>query len=134
MKKRSIKTAIVTMIAVVAMSATVFAGSYSHGNAFSVAKNSDWFSSAVDFKGKASHTMTVNFQKVYSKGNTTIGIYRKILNVYWSKYNKDISITTGDSGVQYKLSLGTVPDIDGYYSFGTDANASYRISSFSDKW
>ena len=126
------------MTAIVAMSASVLAGtnSYSWKEPFTVeAGFKAWASENVSFAKDASHTMKVGFNKTYTKGTASIGIYTKsFLGHSFAVANHNISITTATTGIQYSWTFDNVSKGDRHYSFGSDSTASYRISSFSDTW
>ncbi|MEY8329379.1 hypothetical protein AALB81_08595 [Lachnospiraceae bacterium 48-33] len=137
MIKNKLKIGIASMAAIVAMSASVLAGtnSYSYKDPFTVEAGwKSWASEDVKFANKASHTMKVSFNKTYAKGTASISISKKSLFGSSAEIYHDIAITTATMGIQYSWTFDNVSSGTRHYSFGSDATASYRISSFSDTW
>ncbi len=137
MIKNKLKTGIASIVATVAMSVSVLAGtnSYSWKEPFTVEAGwKAWASEDVEFGNKASHTMKVGFNKTYTKGTASISISKKSLFGLSALASHDIEITTATAGIQYTLSFSSISSGTRYYSFGSDATSSYRISSFSDTW
>lgn len=137
MIKNKLKTGIASIVATVAMSVSVLAGtnSYSWKEPFTVEAGwKAWASEDVEFGNKASHTMKVGFNKTYTKGTASISISKKSLFGSLAVASHDIAITTATMGVQYSWTFSNVSEGRRHYSFGSDSTASYRISSFSDTW
>lgn len=138
MIKNKLKIGIASMAAIVAMSASVLAGtnSYSWSEPFTVEAGwKAWNSKKVSFANDASHTMKVGFSKTYAKGTASIGIYTMpFLGHSFAVASHDITITTATAGIQYSWTFDDVSSGNRRYSFGSDATANYKISSFSDTW
>lgn len=137
MIKNKLKAGIASMVAVIAMSASVLAGtnSYSYNQSFTVEAGwKAWDSEDVYFLEKTSHTMKVSFSKTYAKGTATISIDKNGLFGSSAIVYHDIAITTATAGIQYSWTFDNVSKGTRHYGFGSDATAHYRISSFSDSW